>query len=58
MVVNEKIANEYKNYGVALLRNVISDNWLEKLAKGIEKNFQNPSEYKCVYEEEDGKEIF
>ena len=31
MVVNEKIVNEYKNYGVALLRNVLSDNWLEKL---------------------------
>ncbi len=58
MLVNKDIINNYKNQGVALLRNVISKNWLEKLAKGIEKNFQNPSQYKCVYEEENGKEIF
>ena len=58
MLVNKDIINDYKNHGVALLRNVVSENWLEKLAKGIEKNFQNPSQYKCVYEEENGKEIF
>ena len=39
MFVNEEIVNDYKKQGVALLRNVISSDWLEKLAKGIEKNF-------------------
>ena len=58
MVVNKEIINDYKDHGVALIRNIISNQWLEKLAKGIEKNFQNPSQYKCVYEEENGKEIF
>ena len=48
MLVNEETINNYKKYGVALLRNVISTDWLKKLAKGIEKNFQNPSQYKCV----------
>ena len=43
MLVNKDIINNYKNQGVALLRNVVSKNWLEKLAKGIEKNFQKPS---------------
>ena len=58
MFVNEETVNDYKKQGVTLLSNVISSDWLEKLAKGIEKNFQNPSQYKCVYEEENGKEIF
>ena len=58
MFVNKDIISDYKNHGVALLKNVISSDWLEKLAKGIEKNFQKPSQYKCVYEEENGREIF
>ena len=35
----------------------MSNDWLEKLAKGIEKNFKNPSQYKCVYEKENNKEL-
>ena len=58
MLVNKEIINDYKKQGVALLRNAVSSNWLKKLEKGIEKNFQNPSQYKCVYEKEDDKEIF
>ena len=58
MLVKEEIINDYKKHGVALLRDVIANSWLEKLAKGIEKNFQNPSQYKCVYEKEKSKEIF
>ena len=38
MFVNEETVNNYKKQGVALLRNVISGDWLERLAKGIEKN--------------------
>ena len=51
MLVNEETVNDYKKQGVALLRNVISSDWLERLAKGIEKNFLNPSKYKCIYEQ-------
>ena len=58
MLVKEEIVNDFKNHGVVLLRNIISSDWLKKLAKGIEKNFQNPSQYKCVYEKENNKEIF
>ena len=58
MVVNQEIINDYKNHGVALLHNAVSTNWLEKLAKGIEKNFQNPSQYKCVYEKKMIKKFF
>ena len=58
MVVSKETINDYKNQGVALLKNIISNHWLEKLAKGIEKNFKNPSQYKCVYEEKNEKEIF
>ena len=50
MFVKEETVNDFKNHGVALLRNIISSSLVEKLAKGFEKNFQNPSKYKCVYE--------
>jgi len=56
-IKNSKI-NYYLNYGVVVLRNVISSFWLKKLRNGIEKNFENPSKYKCVYEKEKGKELF
>ena len=56
--MEKDIIDNYQNYGVSLVKNVISNDWLEKLAAGVKKNFENPSQYKCVYEEEDGKEIF
>ena len=40
MFVKEETINDYKNHGVALLRNVIANDWLEKLAKGIKKTFK------------------
>ena len=42
--------NNYKKFGVVLIKNIISKKWIETLAKGIEKNFKNPSQYKCVNE--------
>ena len=39
MFVNEETVNDYKKQGVALLRNVISSDWLEKLAKVLKKIF-------------------
>ena len=58
MSVDQTIIDDYKKFGAVLIKNVISKNWIEKLSKGIEKNFKNPSKYKCVYEVKNGKEIF
>ena len=41
-----------------MLRNIITRNWINELSIGIEKNFKNPSKYKCVYEKKDSKELF
>ena len=45
MFVKEETVNDYKNQGVALLRNVISRDWLKKLERGIEKNFETISNF-------------
>jgi len=58
MNLNQEVVEEYVKYGVVIIRNVISLNWLKQLAIGVEKNFNNPSKYKCVYEQKEGKEIF
>ena len=58
MNLNQVIIDEYVKYGVVIIRNAISLNWLKKLSIGVEKNFKNPSKYKCVYEKNEGKEIF
>ena len=34
MLLSKEIVNNYKNNGVALLQNAISDRWLKKLAIG------------------------
>jgi ectoine hydroxylase-related dioxygenase (phytanoyl-CoA dioxygenase family) len=58
MLLNNLIVNEYKNTGVAVLRNIISKNWIKQLEIGVKKNFDNPSKYKCVYEKDTNKELF
>ena len=58
MKLKQSIIDEYNEYGVVLLRNAISSYWLEQLSIGVEKNFKNPSKYKCVYEKNEKKEIF
>ena len=58
MDLNQNIIDEYAKYGVVIIRNVISLNWLKQLSIGVKKNFNNPSKYKCVYEQKKGKEIF
>ena len=58
MILNKTLIKEYQDYGVVVLKNIITNHWLEKLAVGIKKNFDNPSEYKCVYEKKDSKELF
>ena len=58
MNLDQSIIDEYSENGVVVIRNVISSAWLEKLSAGIEKNFKNPSEHKCVYEQKEGNEVF
>tara|TARA_Y100000294_G_C8380628_1_gene266591 strand:+ start:113 stop:307 length:195 start_codon:yes stop_codon:yes gene_type:complete len=58
MLLNNLIVNEYKNTGVAVLRNIISNNWIKQLEIGVKKNFDHPSKYKCVYEKDTNKELF
>ncbi len=58
MMIDKKIINDFENDGVVLLKNIINLSWIEKLKIGIEKNFKNPSKYKCVYEVNKGDELF
>ena len=58
MNIDNRIMDEYSDYGVVIIRNAITPYWLKKLIIGIEKNFKNPSKYKCVYEKKEEKQIF
>ena len=58
MFLNKKIVSEYHINGVVLLKNIVNKYWLQTLKKGIKNNFDNPSKYKCVYEQKNGKELF
>ena len=58
MDIDNQIIEDYLNYGVVLIRGAITPFWLNKLAVGIDKNFNNPSKYKCVYEKKENREIF
>ena len=58
MILNQTSINEYQVNGVVVLRNIITSHWLEKLAVGVKRNFENPSKYKCVYEIKDSNELF
>ena len=49
-MLSKNLISEYHNNGVVVLRNIISPYWIEQLSIGIKKNFENPSQYKCVYE--------
>ena len=43
MNLNQAVIDEYVKYGVVIIRNVISLNWLKQLSIGVEKNFNSPS---------------
>ena len=57
-MIEKNISNEFQNNGVVLLKRIIDQKWIEELRKGVEHNFQNPSKYKCVYEEVNNQEVF
>ena len=58
MIIDQELVNDYKKHGAVLIRNVISNDWLEKLAQGIEKNFQNPSKYNVFMKKKMVKKFF
>ena len=58
MQIDSKIKNLYQNEGVVVLHNVINNYWIKKLKIGVQKNFSNPSKYKCIYEKNNNKELF
>ena len=57
-MINSSIINEFNKNGVVVLRNIISNHWVNVLKRGLKKNFKNPSKYKCVYEKNDNEELF
>ena len=57
-MIEKNISDEFQNNGVVLLKKIIDQKWIDELRKGVEHNFQNPSKYKCVYEEVNNQEIF
>ena len=58
MFIDKNKISQYLDNGVVVLRNIINQHWINELSIGIEKNFKNPSKYKCVYEKKDSKELF
>ena len=58
MKLHQPIIDDYTKNGVVIIRNIVSSYWLEQLSIGMEKNFKNPSKYKCVYEKKKNKELF
>jgi len=58
MLIDQDTVNLYQDQGVILVKKIISSNWIKKLKAGIKKNFKNPSQYKCVYEKKEDKDIF
>ena len=57
-MVENKVIENYQNNGATLLKNIIDLKWIKELKVGVKKNFENPSKYKCVYEKNNGKELF
>jgi len=43
--VTEEQINTFYQDGAILLKNVFSEEWVEKVKTGIEKNLENPSQY-------------
>ena len=56
MKLNKKTIDNYQKNGVVLLKNIIEISWIKLLAKGVKKNFINPSKFKCVYEKKNNQE--
>ena len=44
-LVTEEQVEEYTKNGAILLKNVFSEEWIEKVRRGIAKNIEKPSQY-------------
>ena len=49
-MIKKNIIQDYNKNGVVVLRDIVPKKWINILKRGLKKNFQNPSKYKCVYE--------
>ena len=58
MQLKIKEINSYQRDGVVVIKKAISEYWIKKIISGIQKNFLNPSKYKCVYEKVNNIELF
>ena len=58
MIIDKNKKDIFQQKGVVCLNNIIDKYWIQKIKSGIKKNFINPSEYKCVYEKINKKEVF
>ena len=52
MITQQKI-DQFEKDGVVCLRGAFSTKWLESLAAGVEKNFNDPGPYNTVYTDKD-----
>ncbi|MBX2824637.1 MAG: phytanoyl-CoA dioxygenase family protein [Gammaproteobacteria bacterium] len=50
-LLDEQTIAEFDQHGVICLRQLFDTCWLERLAIGVDKNFQNPGPYNTVYTE-------
>ena len=57
-MIKKNIIQDYNKNGVVVLRDIVTKKWINILKRGLKKNFQNPSKYKCVYERNNKKELF
>ncbi|EPJ45490.1 MAG: hypothetical protein OFPI_36660 [Osedax symbiont Rs2] len=56
--VSDEIKAEYKEHGVVVLRNVISEQWLALLAAAVERDITSPGPFYHGYNPKDGKGKF
>ncbi|XP_069959886.1 ectoine dioxygenase-like [Cherax quadricarinatus] len=54
VMVEEEVVEQYQRDGVVLLKNVFDTSWVEKVARGIAKNLEDPSQYSEKITQGDG----
>ena len=58
MKLDQSIIENYNKYGVVIIRKIISSQWLEQLAIGIEKNFKIQADINAYTREKEIKSFF
>ena len=57
-MANNKIKREYNEKGATLIRQCVSQKWIEKLHRAVEKDITNPGPFVHSYESENGAGAF